>query len=76
MLAISVMPLFEPGQSILDLRELAAFHLDQLAADLILGGVHGGIHDVPPLLGERLKHAQVAVQGFSKRFSTKEQNVS
>src|SRR5437764_515232 len=59
-LALAVGASLNPNQSPLDIRELAAFDFGQLRADLVLGGIEGGVYDVATgLLAQLLEQAQV-----------------
>jgi hypothetical protein len=72
---MSVDAIPKPHKSLVDLIQLSAFYFHKLAADLVLGGVHRGIHDVAAVLGKRLQETHVSVESFAERLSSQQEYV-
>ena len=74
-LADPVLTGLHPHKRVLDVGELAALDLGQLRADLVLGGVEGGIDDVPRRLPVQFpEERKVACQGAAQGVTTADEN--
>jgi len=67
--ALAVFAILHSLQCVFDPDEFAALDLDQLAADLALNGVQGGVDQVAGRLAAKLlEHTQVTGQRFAQRL--------
>ena len=74
-LAAPVDPLDDPLEGVLDLAEFAALDLDDLRADLVIGGIDRGVNAVADDVhgGEFAIGVEVAVEGFAERIAAGDQ---
>jgi len=70
-LAAAVNAFNDPLQGMLDLAEFAAFNLDQLRANLIVGGINRGVDVITNNIesGKLTETLQVTVQSFPQGIS-------